>query len=441
MSSSSAVDPGFTYPVTVEIPWAIVDAVRQNVISGFSRNAVVPGFRRGRVPQSVLNRHYERDVIAALARDLVPLYMHREVAERDVEVCWGPSLEELDFEEGAPLRAVGTFEVFPEFTLGEYRGLQVEQPSAEVTEEMVEDYLEHIRQRHSSFQNVDPRPLEDGDVAVVSAEIFAEEGKKLSGPDEIQFEVGASDTPEDLTKVLLGAAPGDQIDAEVSHPPDYWVQAAAGRTLRYRGEVLGLGRRELPELDDEFAADVDSSLSTLAELREHIREQLEEYVRRSVDDSLRWQVIKQLVSAHPMGMPPKYFTTRLYERAETANAEGELDSKDGLDQEAFLQLQMQMVDVITLERVLDRIAFVEGISVQDAELMEFVEGYGKRRQLTTKRAIEELRESGGLANARAQLARNKALQLVVDEAELCAPGEAQGDSAAEDADSASDGVS
>ena len=338
----------------------------------------------------------------------------------------------------SPLKATAVFEVFPDFELGEYRRLRIPATNFEVTDQMVTEYLESLRHRHASYENLDPRPIADGDIAVATIEGITEDGTKLVDRKDGQYEVGHDDTPREISDALRGSVPGDTLEFEIAYPEDHGSEAVAGKTLKFRAEVSALQKRDLPDLDDEFATDVDNSISTLDDLRTRVREQMESVYQESAERAERQEAISKLAESHPMPLPRYYFASRVMSVIEEAKQRAGLGRDDPLPDRESALIQATEEVRVRAEQVLDRIASVEGISVSNSELEQEIVRYAQAEQITPERARRDLAQDGALANWQVSRLRSKALQFVIDEAERFDPREAQESGAEGESDSAAE---
>lgn len=438
MSSSSEATSECIHEMSVEIPWDAVAKERRALVAHVAKKAVVPGFRKGRVPEPILNRHYEGEILDSLKDGLIPRHLADEISKRDVRVAFGPILGPVQFLEGQPLKATAVFEVFPEFELGEYRRLRIQATNVEVTDQMVTDYLEGLRSRHASYENLDPRPIADGDIAVATIQGVTDDGTKVLDRKDGQYEVGHEDTPAEISDALRGSEPGDKLEFEIVYRDDHPGEAVAGKTVKFSANVSGLQKRDLPDLDDEFATDVDNSISTLEDLKTRIREQMKSVYQESAERAAREEAMATLAKAHPMPLPPYYFASRVMSAVEEAKQRVGLGPDDSLpDRESALIRAVEGVRV-RAEQVLDRIASVEDISVSNAEAEQEIARYAQAEQITPERARNELAEDGALARWRVSRLRAKVLQFVIDEAERYDPAEARESDAGGESDSAAD---
>lgn len=412
--------------VSIEIPWEVVDKERDRLVSKAARTAVIPGFRKGKVPKRLLFRHYEREIMSSFLEGLIPLHLARTVRERRLNVASGPAIEDLSYGEGQPLTVEATYEVFPEFELGEYRGLKITYHEPEVTEEMINRQVEDLRVRHASFHNVDPRPLEDGDFAVVSLEAWSDGDKAEIESKEVQIEIGHEATIQAYSDALRGRTVGEVIDFDVAYPDDFDNRRLAGKTLRCHAEVLGIRQRELPNLDDEFAKDVDNNLGGLEELKTRIRKGLTNALHDGAIRQANAQLIEQLAVTHPMPLPQHYLERRC---ANSNSASSGRMAPDGseeqpTDEATARVLRAAMEKQVRAELVLERIAVVEEIDVSQEEVDSEIQDYARSKQMSPDGARRELEEQGALAAWRIQRRRAKALQFVFEEAERSEPAQA-----------------
>ena len=194
--------------LTIEVPWETVASERRRLVAAIAKKAVVPGFRRGKAPLSVLNRHYEPEILERLSGDFAAEHVLKGLGERDLAVAGSPMITDLRFTEGHPLEIDTLFEEFPAFELGEYRNLKVAVGKPPDPDEAVQAQLESMRLQHASFHNLDPRPIEDGDFALVSVSGTVDGSDEEIKDREVTIHIGAGETHEAYSEALLGQEPG-----------------------------------------------------------------------------------------------------------------------------------------------------------------------------------------------------------------------------------------
>jgi len=202
-----------------------------------------------------------------------------------------------------------------EFELGEYKGVEVPYHDPEVTDEDLNKRIDEIRDSKAQFQNIDPRPAEDGDFAVVSLESIAGvEGDPVK-TEEMVLEIGAKDTFEAFSNGLRGVTPGEEREIEVTYPEDYQSERLAGKTVKFRALLKGLRKKELPDLDDDFAQEI-GDYRTVDELREAVRKALFSQKQNESQTEAKNKIIDKLVDAHEFPVPEVYVEGQIKNRVE-----------------------------------------------------------------------------------------------------------------------------
>ena len=397
--------------LTIRIPWETVANERRRLVSEIAKNAVVPGFRRGKAPQSVLNRHYEPEILESLRQNFAAEHVRKGLYERDLAVAGSPEITDLRFAEGQPLEIDTIFEVFPAFELGEYRNLEVVVPKLPDAGAAVQEQLERMRREHASFHNLDPRPIEDGDFALVSISGTVGEGEHEMRDREVTIHIGAEETLEAYSEALIGKSPGQQADIVVNYEEGHANTQLAGKTLHCTARVIAVQERELPELDDEFAKDVDNDIETLDELRDNVREIIINSAEEFIERNIRDQLMRQLAEAHPMELP------RQYMQGVTASALDKERRAEELGEDELAELRTHVELGVRADLVLQRIAAVERMEITQEEVDAFIRQHAEENKMTVGAANYDLASRGLISAWRINRLRSKALQFVLDEAE------------------------
>ena len=377
------------------------------------RSVAVPGFRKGRVPEGVLNRYFEKEIAAALTERLAPEFLANKIGGMDLKLASGPYITDFRFLEGRPFEIDAVFEVFPTFELRDYRDLKVIHEAVEVTDELVEAELEGLRARHASARTLDPRPVQEDDV--VSVTFSAVDG----GPTlrffgtELMCQVGDGGRPDGLPvgSELKGLDPEAEAEISFQCPEDYPDRDIAGKTIACMATVHSILEFDLPELDDEFAKDVDEKYETLDDLKGAVRESLAARTAMAARTSTEYEVIGKLAETHPMDLPKQHFRERLERLAAELERREDLPAEER--QVTPLRVAREAV-ALCAEQVLDRIADVEDINVGPEEIQEDINRWAQAQQLTPERARQEMETAGVLPALRSRRRRTKAMQIVID---------------------------
>ena len=401
------------------VEWSEVEKDIAKVADQYRRQVRMPGFRPGKAPAAVVRARYWKDIKQEVIEKLVPRLFWERAKEEGFKVIGSPDVTDLHFENGETVIFRAEFEVQPEFELGEYLRIEVPYTEPQVTDEEVGQELERLRERHVSYLNLDPRPLEDGDVAVLSLKSIGHSPK--IDQDEMMLAIGEKATLPEFTENLRGKSPGDQAEFDVTYPDDYGSDQLAGKTVRFDATVVALRKKELPELDDEFASDV-GNFPSLDELRTQIREGIAAHRRRHEMSVAKDKLVDRLVGRHPFPVPEKLVDRQIASRAERQMrqlAERSVDpSKLDLDWSKIRDDQREAaLRDVRAGFILERIAEVEAIEVSSDEMDEQIRRYAEQNKKTVANARAELAEDGTLDRVKVQMRNEKTLNFLFDEAQ------------------------
>jgi len=293
------------------VPVEQVEAETSHVLVELQKKARLPGFRPGKVPVSVIRSKFSDSVRQEVLDHLIPRVFTERARQEDLKVVDGtPKVSNVHFHEGEPLRFKIDFEVSPEFDLGEYEGLTAAYQEPQVADRDVDERLEQIRQEHAEYVNIDPKPLEDGDYAAVRLRSRGGLPGKPMESDDTVLHLGAEDTLPEFTEGLRGVEPGESRQITVDYPKEYAHERLAGRKVTFEVTVKAVRRKEVPELNDEFAADV-GDFKSLEELRADVRRQLFREREAAAQQKTKGLLVDALVAAHPFPVPKAYVDRQL----------------------------------------------------------------------------------------------------------------------------------
>ncbi len=405
----------------ISVPWDQVEQEIEQVAQAYGRKARIPGFRPGKAPPTVVRTRFWNDIKQDVIERLVPKAFWQQAESQKLHVVGAPDVREMHFENGAPLKFHAEFEVVPEFDLADYRRIEVPYREPEVTEEDIQKELDHLREQHASFQNVDARPLEDGDIAVVSLKSAEVPDAPKVDQDEVTLTIGDHDTLQDFTDNLRGKSPGDELDFEVHYPEDFANEKMAGKTIPFHAAVKGIRRKELPALDDDFAADA-GNFQTLDELRKQIHEAMLSHRRRLATEAAKDKLVDALLSKHDFPAPAKLVERQIATRAERqlrALARQGIDpSKLDIDWTKIREAEHEgAARDVRAGLLLERIADVEKIEVTSAEIDEQIKRYAAQSKKPVAAARAKLAEDGTLDRMHAHIRNEKTLNFLFDEAQ------------------------
>jgi len=406
----------------LEIPAEEVSKKMETVAKEFARLATVPGFRRGKAPVSLIRRKFADDIKGEVLQSLVPERVEKAVAEQKLTPVSQPKVDKLDFNEGQPLRFRAVFEVLPEFELGNYKGLSLEMPEMDLTEEDVTKTLEEMRERAATFAPVEGRTIEDGDFAQVKLLGTPEGGGDPLQADSVLCHIGAEETMEPFTTNLKGAKAGDHKNFDVEYPADYPDAKLAGKKYHYAVEVLGIKTKKLPDLNDEFAKDVSES-STLEELKKKVREGLEHQRDHRHKELLHEKLLAEIVKRHDFPVPESLVEHQMDVRLErvvrSLAAQGVDPRAVNVDWVTLRRRQEDRAkDDVKAELIVDRIATAENIDVTDAEVAQELEHMAGHSGESAEAIRARLTKQETLDRMKAKLRSDKTLDWLAERAQI-----------------------
>jgi len=310
-----AVIEGCKHELEISIPLEEVEQETGRVLENVKKRARIPGFRPGKVPASLIRKQFEGEIRQQVLDTLIPKYLQRQFEAEDLRVVGTPNISDVHFHPGEPLRFKAEFEVVPDIELKDYKGLSVVYHDPEITDADVDRRLEELREARAEYVNVDPKPVEDGDYAVVALESTGGvEGPPVKN-DEMVLHIGSDDTFEAFSTNLRGVSPGDEKEFEVTYPADYGQNRLSGKTVRFRAQLKGIRRKELPELNDEFAKDMGDYLN-LDELRDAVKKSLLAQRQFEAQQEAKNKLIESLVDMHEFPVPEAFVENQLKNRVE-----------------------------------------------------------------------------------------------------------------------------
>jgi trigger factor len=326
-----ALVEGCKHELEISIPADAVAQENNKVTEQYRERARLKGFRAGKAPLSLVRKSFASEIRQKVVENLLPRFFEAKIKDENLKFVGQPNLTDVHFHEGEPLTFKAQFEVYPEFELSEYRGVEVPYTEPEVTAEDVEKRLEEIRNTKAQYVNEDPRPIAEGDYAVVSLESLSGTDEPVKA-DEVQVLIGGPETMPGFTENLTGAVPGDEKEFDVTYPEEYGGRGSfAGKTVRFKVDVKGLRRKELPELNDEFAKDMGDFM-TLDEFKEAVRKSLAAQRQTEAQRSAKDRIVEKLVEANEFAVPELFVDRQIENRVEQRLRAME---QQGIDRNSF----------------------------------------------------------------------------------------------------------
>lgn len=408
--------------LTVEVGEKEFDTAVSEAFRRISKQVRIPGFRQGRVPRRILEvqlgHQYGR---SEALREELPGYYQQAVLQHDVDVIDSPDIEIVAGEEEGAVVFDATVEIRPVIEVAGYNGLRIEVPNPDPSEEDIDSEIDRLRAEHAEFQTVQ-RPATDGDQVSIDI-VGSHGGEELPGlsAGDYDYEVGTGAVVAEIDENLRGAVTGDEVTFEAAHP-----DADEPEPLDFVINVLDVREAVLPELDDSWAAEA-TEFGTVDELRADIGERLASMkmsmARRTADLKIAEALAELVTQEVPEVMVTDEINGRLQELFGNLQQSG-LDPNDYFAQtgQDIDQLRSELAgsaeNSVKVDLALRAIAAAEGLNPDDDTLAETIDEMAARVGADGPEQMERLRELGQLSSLRADLAKSKALEWLLDNVEL-----------------------
>lgn len=415
---------GCKHELEISIPADAVEAETTIVAKKFQDRAKLPGFRPGKAPASLIRRNFAGDIRQQVLENLVPKFFDAKAKDENLRVVGTPSISDVHFHDGEAVHFKAKFEVYPDFEPAEYTGVEVPYAQPEVTDEDVAKRLEELRESKATYVNVDPRPLADGDYAVVSLESVAGADDPIKS-DEVSVLIGGPETMEGFTENLRGASPGDEKEFDVTYPAEYGQEKLSGKTIRFHTVVKGLRRKELPELNDEFAQD-RGDFRTLDELKDALRKSIFAQREMEAQRMAKDKLVDKLVDMNDFPVPDLFvdrqIENRVEQRLRSLSQQGVDPRSFNLDWAKIKEAQRDAaIREVKASLILTKVAEREAIGVTNDEVDKEVTRIAQQNREPLPTVRKKLTEDGTLDRIASHIQTEKTLNFLFDKATKTTP--------------------
>ncbi|HEY1332118.1 MAG TPA: trigger factor [Actinomycetota bacterium] len=389
----------------------------------------IPGFRKGKAPRQVIDTMVGRDhVVEHFLRESVPAYYAKAVREHDLAPIAEPEidLDPAELTDGRPLRFTAVVEVRPRLVLEpqQYKGVTVDAPSSEPTEVEIDDYIGHLRERFAELEIVS-RPAHTGDFVLADVRAHVHD-REVTEATRVGFltEVGAKDLVPELDTELEGKRKGDILKFNATLGGAFGD--ASGQEVAFQVLVKEVKAKTLPAADDEFAKTA-SEFDTMQELRDDVRTKLRALKQSEVGAVVRDLALRKVVDSVDVDLPERLVDEETNSRLESSVARLEragVTLQQALDAEGFDELQFRAdtrshaVQALKADLVLEAVARQEELSVTAEDLDAEIAAVAERTGREPKQIRRLLERSGQIATLAGDIIRSKALDLIVESADV-----------------------
>ena len=411
--------------LTIEVS---AEELEKAIESAFQKNKnkiSVPGFRKGRVPRKMVEKMYGKEIFYEdAANELIPDAYENALDECGEDIVSSPKIDVTQIEAGKPFIFTAEVALKPEVKLGKYKGVAVDKVSTEVTDEEVDAEINKERERSARTLEVTDRPVKDGDMTVMDFEGFVD-GVAFEGGkgEDYPLTIGSGAFIPGFEEQLVGAEIGKEVEVNVTFPENYQAEELKGKAAVFKCTVKEIKEKELPELDDEFAAEV-SEFETLAEYKADVKGKLEEKKIKEAKDAKEAAVIEEIVKDADMEIPEAMLETQ---QRQMVDEFAQRIQMQGLSMEQYFQftgasydqlveqVKPQAEKRIQSRLVLEAVAKAENITATDEDYEEELKVMAEAYQMEVDKVREMLPEKSA-DQIREDIAVRKAAQFAVENA-------------------------
>ena len=413
--------------ITVEVP---SEQFEKALTAAFNKNKSrfnIPGFRKGKAPQAMVEKMYGVEVLYEDAiNEALDATYGDAVTESGLEVVSRPEIDVVQVEKGKELIYTATVAVKPEVTLGEYKGIEVEKASAEVTDEDIEAELKKVQEQNSRLITVEDRAVEDGDQTVIDFE-GSVDGTPFEGGkgEDYPLTIGSHSFIDTFEEQLIGKNIGEECEVHVTFPEEYHAKELAGKPAVFKVTVKEIKRKELPELNDEFAGEV-SEFETLEEYKNDVKSKLSLKKQKDAATENENHVVDKVVENAQMDIPEPMIDSQVNNMV---NDYARRMQSQGLSLEQYMQftgmtietlkeqMKPQAVKRIQTRLVLEAIVKAENITVSDEAVEKEIADMAESYKMEVAQIKEYVGENG-IEQMKEDLAVQEAVDFLVAEAKL-----------------------
>ncbi|MBT2574213.1 trigger factor [Bacillus sp. ISL-51] len=408
--------------LTVEVDAETFKTALDDAFKKVVKQVSIPGFRKGKIPRGLFEQRFGVEALYQDALDiLLPVEYPKAIEEAGIEPVDRPEIDVEKIEKGESLIFTAKVTVKPEVKLGDYKGLGIEKDDTAVTDEDVQNELKALQERQAELVVKEEGAVENGDTVVLDFEGFVD-GEAFEGgkAENYSLEVGSGSFIPGFEEQLTGLKAGAEKDVEVTFPEEYHAEELAGKPAVFKVKIHEIKAKELPELNDEFAKDIDEEVETLAELTEKTKKRLEEAKENEADAKLREELVLKASENAEADVPQAMIDTELdrmlkefEQRLQMQGMNLELYTQfSGQDENALKeQMKEDAAKRVKSNLTLEAIAQAENLEVTDeeveAELTKMAEAYNM--------PVENIKQAIGSTDAmKEDLKVRKAIDFLVE---------------------------
>ena len=375
--------------LTIEVPASEFEKALQSAYNKQKKSISVPGFRKGKVPRQMVEKMYGPEIFYEdAANELIPTAYEEELKNCDLEIVSRPTVDIVQIKKGENFIFTAEVAVKPEVTLGEYKGMEVDKTSTRVTQKEVEAKIKEEAEKNARTVTVEGRPVQDGDEVILDFEGFVD-GEAFEGGkgENYPLTIGSGSFIPGFEEQLVGAEAEKEVEVKVTFPEEYHAEELKGKDAVFKCTIHEIKEKQIPEIDDEFAAEV-SEFGTLDEYKDDVKAKIKEQKENEGKQKKEDQAVEKAVANATMEIPEAMIDEQV---RQMVNEFAQNMQYQGISFEQYCQItgmtlekiqeetRPQAVKRIETRLVLEAIAKAENIEVTeerlDEEIKKMAESY------------------------------------------------------------------
>lgn len=411
--------------LTIEVPAGDFEKALQSAYDKQKKKISIPGFRKGKVPRQMVEKMYGPEIFYDdAANELIPKAYEEEVKNSDLDIVSRPVIDIEQIQKGEAFIFTAEVALKPEVTLGEYKGLEVDAVSAEVTQEEVEEKVKEEAEKNARTITVEDRGVENGDDVILDFDGYVD-GEAFEGGkgENYPLTIGSGSFIPGFEEQLVGAEPEKEVEVKVTFPEDYHAEELKGKDAVFKCTIHEIKTKEIPEIDDEFASEV-SDFDTLDEYKEDLKVKLKEQKEKDAREQKEDQAVEKAVANASMEIPDAMIDEQVRmmvnEFAQNLQYQGlsleQYSQITGMTKEKMEEeMRPQAVKRIESRLVLEAVVKAENIEVSEEKFAEEIQKMAETYRMEADKLKEVMGEEE-LKHMKMDIAVQEAITLLADHA-------------------------
>ncbi len=402
--------------IEVEIDSSEVMQEFERILAEYSLKAKIPGFRPGKAPKDIVKRMFYPEIKDSLINYLAPKALNEELKSKNLTPIGSPVVNELHFQEGDPFRLKAQFEIWPDFSLPEYKNIKVEKKEISVTEKDINQSLEELRLKSTQYVPVEGRGVVDGDYVIAEVKGRNAKTKRFFPAEKVIIIAGSPENEALLNQKILSLKPNEEAHFVLTHSKDHPNNKLAGKKIEYDMKIVSIKERRVPEINDDFAKDL-GEYENLSELKAKIKESLISAKEKESKNEMAEKILKDISDRVSFDLPETLVaqeTAAVLKRLISSQPENKLKKEDieRLKEQARARAKENLKNHLIVMKITEK----EKIDVLDEELHEEMKSIAQANNLPLAKVIDTINKEGRREELKDSLLFKKTVDFLVKNA-------------------------